>query len=87
MTERKSYSLVFRFEVEEDVAEKRLDAIAEEMVAPLRKLASNLKVETLKQTFGKEIGNVRLRALQEELVIESGAASGYQGKLWEKACC
>jgi hypothetical protein len=87
MAERKSYTLTFRFDVKEDIAERRLDAIAEEMVSPLRDLASNVKVEALKETVGMDIGKVRLRALQDELVLESGIAAGYEGKLWEKACC
>jgi hypothetical protein len=83
---KRRITISFEIEVSEELVEKKLDELAQEMVGPLKKMGINSNIEELKKTFGTQIGNIAIKSLHD-VTVGREAASGYEGKIWEKATC
>lgn len=83
---KRRITISFDIEVPEELIEKKLDELAQEIVGPLKKMGITSNIEELKKTFGNQIGNIAIKSLHD-FTIGKEAASGYEGKIWEKATC
>ena len=75
-----------RVAVPKGLTQRKLDELAQEMVAPLQELAGKVDLAPLKASYGRGIGTIAINSLHDKLTGHLGAA-GYESKLWEKACC
>lgn len=87
MEKKRKITISFDIEVPEDLVQRKLDELAQEIAAPLQKIGGKANVAELKKQLGKGIGNLTIKSLHEEFAPGLGGAAGYDGKLWEKATC
>ena len=86
MEKKRKITISLDIEVPEELVEKKLDELAQEMVGPLKKMGITSNIEDLKKAFGSQIGNIAIKSLHD-LSIGKEVVSGYEGKIWEKATC
>jgi FKBP-type peptidyl-prolyl cis-trans isomerase (trigger factor) len=85
--QKRKITISFDIEVPEELVERKLDELAQEIATPLQKMGIKLNIEELKKVFGKQIGNLTIKSLHEKFELGKESAMGYDGKLWEKATC
>lgn len=83
---KRRITISFDIDVPEELVEKKLDELAQEMIGPLKKMGITSNIEELKKTFGNQIGNIAIKSLHD-ITHGREVASGYEGKIWEKATC